>query len=114
MAKINQKREGVVYSTDPAFAYPQTTPEATVTLLPAQQNLKVTLDKKARAGKQVTLVTGFQGTEKDLEELTKKLQSKCGSGGGCKNGEILLQGDFRDKVVQWLVSEGYRVKKAGG
>ena len=114
MAKNNQKREGIVYSTDPEFAYPPTTDEATVTLPPARQNLKVALDKKARAGKQVTLVTGFQGTEKDLAELTKKLQSKCGSGGGCKNGEILIQGDFRDKVTQWLGSEGYRAKKAGG
>ena len=114
MAKIKPKREGVVYSTDPEFAYPPTTDEATATLPPARQNLKVALDKKARAGKQVTLVTGFQGTENDLAELTKKLQSKCGSGGGCKNGEVLIQGDFRDKVVQWLVSEGYRAKKTGG
>lgn len=109
-----KNRTGIVYSTDPDFSYEASGQEETVTLPPQQQNLKVMLDKKARAGKQVTLITGFQGTETDLSELTKKLKTRCGSGGSHKDGEMLIQGDFRDKVVQWLVSEGYKAKKAGG
>jgi translation initiation factor 1 len=109
-----KKRSGVVYSTDPDFNYEHSGQEELLTLPPQQQNLKVMLDKKARAGKQVTLVSGFQGTEKDLEELTRKLKSKCGSGGSCKDGEVLIQGDFRDKVLQHLQNEGYKAKKVGG
>ena len=109
-----KKRSGVVYSTDPDFNYEHSGQEETQSLPPQQQNLKVMLDKKARAGKQVTLVSGFQGTEKDLEELTKKMKSKCGSGGSCKDGEVLIQGDFRDKVLQYLQAEGYKAKKVGG
>jgi translation initiation factor 1 len=103
-----------VYSTNPDFQYQQSGDDSQQTLPPGKQQLRVLLDKKARAGKQVTLVTGFVGTDQDLQELTKKLKTRCGVGGSAKDGEILLQGDFRDKVLQVLVAEGYKVKKAGG
>lgn len=117
MAKRNndwKKRDGVVYSTSDDFEYREEGNEEMDTLAPAQQNLKVMLDKKARAGKKVTLVDGFIGTEEDLKELGKMLKNKCGVGGSAKDGEILIQGDHRDKVVQILQSSGYKAKKSGG
>jgi translation initiation factor 1 len=115
MSKNNRKnREGVVYSTSESFEYTHSSEEEVQTLPPDKQNLKVMLDKKARAGKQVTLIAGFVGTADDLELLAKKLKTKCGVGGSAKDGEILIQGDFREKVLQVLVAEGYRAKKAGG
>lgn len=109
-----KKRDGVVYSTSDNFEYNFEGQEATETLPPAQQRLKVLLDKKQRAGKQVTLVDGFIGSEDDLKELGKLLKNKCGVGGSAKDGEILIQGDHRDKVLQVLQQAGYGAKKSGG
>ncbi|MBS1488506.1 MAG: translation initiation factor [Bacteroidetes bacterium] len=115
MAKKNEwkNREGVVYSTNQNFQYDYAGNEEMETPPPHQQNLRVVLDKSGRAGKQVTLITGFIGKADDLETLTKLLKTKCGVGGSCKDGEIILQGDLWEKVVQALIKEGYRAKKIG-
>lgn len=109
-----KKRDGVVFSTADSFDYTSNEAEDQETLPPSQQKLRVLLDKKSRAGKQVTLIEGFVGTEDDLKELGKMLKNKCGVGGSAKDGEILIQGDHRDKVVQVLAQSGYPAKKAGG
>jgi len=115
MAKKNdwKKREGIVYSTESEFSYQYQKPEESDTLPPGQQNLRVSLDKSGRAGKQVTLISGFTGTEKDLDSLAKILKSKCGVGGSVKEGNVLIQGDLRDKVVQILQAQGYKTKRSG-
>jgi translation initiation factor 1 len=115
MAKSNdwKKRDGVVYSTSEDFQFNYSSADTPVTVPPQQQNLKVLLDKSMRAGKQVTLVTGFVGTPEDLDVLGKMLKSKCGVGGSVKAGEILIQGDHRDKIVQILQKDGYKVKRSG-
>lgn len=98
----------MVYSTDPAFAASfNEEPEAQETLPKGSQKLRVLTDRKQRAGKVVTLVTGFIGTEADLMALGKELKTKCGAGGSVKDGEILIQGDYRDKVIGWLKDWGY-------
>jgi translation initiation factor 1 len=102
---------GLVYSTNPDFKLEETNNEVTATLPPAQQKLKILLDKKQRAGKKVTLIEGFTGTQTDLEELGKKLKTFCGTGGAVKDGEIIVQGDNRDKVLQWLQKNGYSSSK---
>ena len=111
---MKQNRTGVVYSTNPDFTYQDNEPGETPTLPPQQQQLRVQLDKKQRGGKQVTLVTGFVGTEADLQALGKLLKTKCGVGGSAKDGEVVVQGDFRDKVLEVLLKAGYKAKRAGG
>lgn len=104
----------VVYSTNPDFQFETIENEATQTLPPQQQNLKVWLDRKQRKGKVVTLIEGFDGSEDDLNSLAKLLKTKCGVGGSAKDGEIIIQGDVREKVMVILAAEGYKAKKAGG
>lgn len=105
---------GVVYSTDKSFDFTFDGDSESETLPNNQQNLKIMLDKKLRAGKQVTLISGFVGQNSDLEILAKKLKNLCGTGGSAKDGEILIQGDARDKIFTFLIKEGYKAKKAGG
>ena len=102
---------GLVYSTDPNFKMEEESIEDQETLPAAQQKLRIVLDKKQRAGKAVTLVTGFIGKESDMEELGKKLKTSCGTGGSVKDSEIIIQGDNRDKVLQWLHKNGYTAAK---
>ena len=106
-----KKRLGVVFSTDPNFNYEEETENEPQTLEPSKQNLIVSIDRKGRAGKQVTLVTGFVGTSDDLADLGRILKVKCGVGGSAKDGEITIQGDFRERVVTLLKDMGYKAKR---
>jgi len=104
---------GIVYSTDPGYTLPQNDLPEAETILPAAQPLKIVLDTKHRAGKAVTLVRGFTGKQEDLEALAKKLKAHCGTGGSVKDGEIIVQGDNREKILQYCLKLGYtRSKKA--
>ncbi len=106
-----KKRLGVVYSTNPDFKYEEDTEEKPQTPEPGAQKLTVTIDRRNRGGKQVTLVSGFIGSDDDLAELGRTLKMKCGVGGSAKNGEITIQGDFRDKVTELLIGMGYKAKR---
>lgn len=114
MAKQKKQPEGIVYSTNRDFQFQYNEEAEASTLSPEKQNLRVMLDKKNRGGKMVTLITGFVGSSDDLDALAKQLKTKCGVGGTSKDGEILIQGDFRDKILQILLNLGYKAKKAGG
>ncbi|MBO8439260.1 MAG: translation initiation factor [bacterium] len=103
-------RLNIVYSTNPDFVYETGRTEERETLPPSRQNLTVQLDKRNRAGKKVTLITGFVGNEDDLKELGKLLKTKCGAGGSAKDGEIVVQGDWREKVGAMLRGLGYKCK----
>ncbi len=110
MSKKKPNSSGIVYSTDPDFRMEEDQiPEET--LAPKQQKLKVMLDTKQRAGKAVTLVEGFSGNAEDLEQLGKQLKTHCGTGGSVKDGQIIIHGDQRDKISQWLLNKGYSSTK---
>lgn len=112
MSKNKFTSTGIVYSTDPGFKPEYEQEKEQTTLEPAQQKLKLRLETKHRGGKAVTLVEGFIGTTADKEDLGKKLKSFCGTGGSVKDDEILIQGDNRDKALQWLLKNGFKnVKK---
>lgn len=104
-------RLGVVYSTDPDFKYEQERQTEEATLEPSRQRLTVRIDRRQRAGKQVTLVDGFVGTQEDLSALAKTLKTRCGVGGTAKDGQITVQGDLRDKITALLTSMGYNAKR---
>ena len=107
-----KKRDGVVFSTNPNFKYETQESEEQAATLPAEkQKLIVAIDRSGRAGKQVTLVKGFVGSDDDLSALGKKLKTKCGVGGSVKDGDIIIQGDFRDKIVALLTQDGYKAKR---
>lgn len=106
--------DGVVYSTNQHFEYEETEISDVETLVSQKQQLRVALDKRQRAGKAVTLVSGFIGRSADLEKLGKTLKQRCGVGGTVKDNEILIQGDFRAKILDFLLKEGYKVKQIGG
>ena len=107
-----KSRLGVVFSTNPDFRYESDEDHATVETLPVEkQRLIVSIDRRNRGGKQVTLIKGFIGSEEDLATLGKTLKTKCGVGGSVKEGEIIIQGDFRDRIVTLLQSMGYNARR---
>lgn len=113
MSNKNKKIKGIVYSTDPDFTYDTHGEEQEETLRPSEQKLRVMLERKGRAGKDVTLIHGFTGSDSDKEELIKKLKTYCGTGGSFKDGEMIIQGDQRDKVLKFLLDKGFKLAKRG-
>jgi len=113
MSKKDKNRVNIVYSTNPDFKYEQNANNSQDTPAPQQQNLKVYLDRMG-GGKVLSRIAGFVGKEEDLNTLAKLLKQKCGVGGNAKDGEILIQGDNRDKIIALLTKDGYKIKKAGG
>lgn len=111
--KNRKNRLDIVYSTNPDFNYEYDTELESETLLPENQKLKIRKDKKQRKGKVVTLIENFVGTDDDLKELSKKIKNKCGTGGTAKNGEIVIQGDFVQKINDFLTDCGYKTKVVG-
>jgi translation initiation factor 1 len=114
MSKNKKIKGNIVYSTNQEYQYDFDSDDTPETLQPSQQNLKVWLDRKQRKGKTVTLIEGFVGNDDDLKDLAKILKTKCGVGGTAKDGEIIIQGDRREKIMGILSAEGYKAKKAGG
>lgn len=115
MSKKNKPdARGFVFSTDPGFRFEDESSDEQETIAPGQQKLRIRLDTKQRAGKAVTLITGFIGSTTDLEQLGKQLKNFCGTGGSVKDGEAIVQGDQREKVMQWLLKNGYSGTKKMG
>jgi len=115
MSKKKTRKEwggNMVYSTNPDYRIEEDVEE--VTFLPSKQNLRIWLEKGGRGGKVASVIKGFVGTEKDLKELGKTLKTSCGTGGSAKDGEIIIQGDHRNKILDLLTKAGYKAKKAGG
>lgn len=111
MAKNKIPTSGIVYSTDPGFRSFDQEEDQNISLQPAEQKLRIRLETKQRAGKAVTLLEGFSGSDTEKEEIGKKLKTFCGTGGSVKDGEIIIQGDQRDKILQWLLKNGYKNSK---
>ncbi len=110
MSKKKPNKDGLVYSTDPNFSIEDDLYQEE-TLPASQQKLKIKLETKHRAGKAVTLIVGFIGSKEDLEDIGKKLKNICGTGGSAKDGEIIIQGDQREKVLQWFLKNEYKLAK---
>ena len=113
MSNKNKKNDGVVYSTNHDFIFQDKNTETNETHPPNQQDLRIWLESKNRGGKMVCVIKGFVGTEDDLNQLGRKIKATCGTGGSVKDGEILIQGDFRERILAFLQKEGFKAKKAG-
>lgn len=113
MVKDNdwKKRLGVVFSTNPGFVFDEEEEAVYATLSPSEQKLRVRIEKNGRGGKTVTVVKGFVGTDEDIKSLAKNLKTKCGVGGSVKDGDVIIQGDLKEKVVSLLLAMGYRDSK---